>query len=76
MLDWILGTQGMKVWTGCIWLWAETDRQSNEQTNKQIPRSRVLQKPRVTWLVKKLPTFYGSQRFITMFTGACHWSLT
>jgi sulfur relay (sulfurtransferase) DsrC/TusE family protein len=34
-----------------------------------------LEKLTVTQLVKKFPTFYGSQRFITMFTKACHWSL-
>jgi len=28
----------------------------------------------VTQLVKKLPTFYGTRRFITVFTTAHHWS--
>jgi hypothetical protein len=27
-------------------------------------------------LVKKFPTFYGTERFITTFTSACHPSLT
>ena len=27
-------------------------------------------------LVKKFPTFYGTQRFITIFTSACHLSLS
>jgi hypothetical protein len=35
----------------------------------------LLQKLRVTQLVKKYPTFYGTQSFITVFTRACHWSL-
>jgi regulator of sirC expression with transglutaminase-like and TPR domain len=30
----------------------------------------------VTQLVKKFPTFYGTQRLITMFTRAHHWSLS
>jgi len=29
----------------------------------------------VTPLVKKLTAFYCTQRFITTFTAACHWSL-
>jgi hypothetical protein len=40
------------------------------------PWSRVLlEKLVVTELVKKLPAFYETQRFI-MFTRACHWSLS
>jgi hypothetical protein len=35
-----------------------------------------LEKLIVTQLVKKFPTFYGTQRFITEFTRACHWSLS
>jgi hypothetical protein len=27
-------------------------------------------------LVKKFPTFYGTQRFIAAFTSACHLSLS
>jgi len=30
----------------------------------------------VIQLVKKFPTFYGNQRFITLFTRVCHWSLS
>jgi len=33
-----------------------------------------LEKLIVTQLVK-LPAFYGTWRFITMFTRACHWSI-
>jgi hypothetical protein len=41
------------------------------------PRSRVLlQKPTVTQLVNKLPAFYGTRRFISMFTAARHRSLS
>jgi hypothetical protein len=35
----------------------------------------VLENLIVTDLVKKLPTFYGNRRFITVFTRARHWSL-
>jgi len=42
-----------------------------------IPWIRFLvEKLTVTQLVKKFPTFYGSQRFITVFTRACHWTLS
>jgi len=34
------------------------------------------QEPRVTQLVKKFPAFYAIQRFITVLTRACHWSLS
>jgi hypothetical protein len=30
----------------------------------------------VTELVKKFPAFYGTQRFVTMFTIAYHWFLS
>ena len=30
----------------------------------------------VLWLVNKFPAFYGNQRFITIFTKACHLSLS
>jgi len=32
----------------------------------------LLEKLIVTQLVKKLPVFYGTRRFITVFTRACH----
>jgi hypothetical protein len=39
-----------------------------------IPCTRVLlEKKRVTLLVKKLPALYGTQTFITAFTRPCHW---
>jgi len=34
--------------------------------------SRVLEKQIITQLFKKLPAFYGTPRFITMFTTAHH----
>jgi hypothetical protein len=39
------------------------------------PLSRVPEKLLVPQFVKKFPIFYGTQRFITMFTRACHWYL-
>jgi hypothetical protein len=50
---------------------------TNQQTNQLTKWSRVLLgKLIVTELDKKFPTFYGTQRFITMSTTACHWSLS
>jgi len=41
------------------------------------PWSRVLlEKLVVTQLVKKYYYFYGTRRFITVFTRALHWSLS
>jgi hypothetical protein len=41
------------------------------------PWSRVLlDKLTVTQLVTKFPAFYGARWFITVFTRACHWSLS
>jgi hypothetical protein len=37
------------------------------------PWSRLLQKPRVTQLVKKFTVSYGTRRFITVFTRTRHW---
>jgi hypothetical protein len=34
----------------------------------------LLQKPPVVQVLKNFSTFYGTQRFITMFTRALHWS--
>jgi hypothetical protein len=36
----------------------------------------VLEKLTVSQLVKKFPAFYGTRRFITTFTRACHLSLS
>jgi hypothetical protein len=33
----------------------------------------LLVKSPVTQLLKNFPTLYGIWRFITAFTGACHW---
>ena len=45
----------------------------NWLTNKLTPWSRVLfEKLRSSQLVKRLPAFYGNQRFITAFTTARH----
>ena len=40
------------------------------------PWSTVLQKLTGFQIVKKFPTFYGTRRFITAFTSACHLSLS
>jgi len=41
------------------------------------PWSRVFLERLVTpQIVKKFTTFYGTRRFITLFTRACHWSLS
>jgi len=48
-----------------------------QQTNSLTPWSRVLpEKLTVTQLVKKFLVFYGTRRFITVFTRARHWSLS
>jgi hypothetical protein len=36
----------------------------------------LLEKPPVAQLLKNFPTFYGTRRFITVFTRALHWSLS
>jgi hypothetical protein len=36
----------------------------------------LLEKPPVTQLLKKFPTFYGTRKFITLFTRALYWSLS
>jgi hypothetical protein len=38
--------------------------------------SALLEKPPVAQLLKNFPIFYGSRRFITVFTIALHWSLS
>jgi len=45
---------------------------ASNATRQQTPRSRVLEK----LLVKKLPAFYGTRRFITVFTTAFHLTLS
>jgi hypothetical protein len=36
----------------------------------------LLEKPPVAQLLKNFPAFYGTRRFITVFTRALHWSLS
>jgi hypothetical protein len=36
----------------------------------------LFEKLKVTHLLKKLPAFYRTQRFITKFTRACHWTVS
>jgi len=45
---------------------------SNQLTNTLTPRNTVLQKLTVPQLVKKFPTFYEAQGFVTVFTKADH----
>jgi hypothetical protein len=35
----------------------------------------LLEKLSIVQLLKNFPVFYGTRRFITMFTRALHWSL-
>jgi hypothetical protein len=54
----------------------QTQKQTRIITNQPSPLSRVLlEKLTVTQLVKKFPAFYGTRRFITVFTKADHCSL-
>jgi hypothetical protein len=36
----------------------------------------LLEKPPIVQLLKNLPIFYGTQKFITVFTRVLHWSLS
>jgi hypothetical protein len=45
-------------------------------TNQLAPWGRVLDNLIITQLVKKFSTFCGTRSFITIFTRACHWSLS
>jgi hypothetical protein len=36
----------------------------------------LLEKPPIVQLLKNFPVFYGTPRFITVFTRALHWSIT
>jgi hypothetical protein len=40
-----------------------------------LHRTLLLEKLTVAQLLKKLPAFYGTRRFIAVFTTACHWLL-
>ena len=51
--------------------------QYNHLTSLLTPGSRVLlEKLTSSQLVKKFPAFYGTQKFITVFSNACHPSLS
>ena len=53
------------------------DRMTHTGINEPTPTSKVLlEKLRVHQLVKKFPTFYGTQRLITIFTTVHHLSLS
>jgi hypothetical protein len=36
----------------------------------------LLEKPPIVQLLKSFPAFYGTRKFITVFTRALHWSLS
>jgi hypothetical protein len=53
------------------------DGPPSDHRNKLTPWSRaLLEKLIVTQIVKKFPVFYGTRRFITVFTRAHHWFLS
>jgi hypothetical protein len=65
----------------------ETNFCNNDKVRLVLPRSRhkgsptpwswvLVQKRVITQLLKKLPTFYGTEKFITMFTTDLFWSLS
>jgi hypothetical protein len=63
--------------TGIFFFQTNSKKHSLKQNYKKLtPWSTVLEKLTVPQLVKKFPAFYGTQRFITVFTTTCHWSLT
>jgi len=48
----------------------------SQANNKLAPWSRdLLGKVKVAWLVNKCPAFYGTRRFISVFTRAHHWTV-
>jgi hypothetical protein len=52
-------------------------RHENLQTSTYIAHSwswALLEKAPIVQLLKKFPEFYGTRRFITVFTRALHWS--
>jgi hypothetical protein len=55
----------------------QTNKQTDWLTDWLTAWSRIiLEKLLVTLLVKRFPTFYGTWRFITIFTRAHHWSIS
>jgi len=60
-------------WVQVMWIWIRTERTVHLPSYLLTPWSRVLLE-KLTSLqpVKKFPTFYGTQRFITTFTNACY----
>jgi len=56
---------------------SNADEDLNLEISKLTPQSRVLlEKLTGPQLVKKFPAFYGTRRFITVFTRARHLSLS
>jgi hypothetical protein len=70
MLMYHLGDEQQAPW------WPQFRDIVTPSTRMTTPWHRVLlEKLMVTQLVNKFQTFYGTQRFITMFTRICHQSL-
>jgi len=53
-----------------------TEEKECVKTHPLTPWNRVLEKLISSQLLKKFPAFYGTRQFITMFTKACHLSLS
>jgi hypothetical protein len=45
-------------------------------TYSSLMEGALLEKPPIVQLLKNFPAFYGTWRFITVFTRALHWSLS
>ena len=59
------------------WRWPTAQAETCRSNDLLTPWSRVfLEKLTGSQLVKKFPALYGTQRFITAFTSACHLSLS
>jgi hypothetical protein len=65
--------RGTRVYCWTCW---PTQQNMIQLLSNQTPWSwALLAKPPVAQLLENFPTFYGSCRFITVFTRAVHWSL-
>jgi hypothetical protein len=54
----------------------ECYRYTNPLCSTAVARYVRLEKPPVAQLLKNFPPFYGTRRFITVFTRVLHWSLS
>jgi len=58
------------VYFGAVQLHSCYGSHYTSETNHRTPWSRVLDNLIVTQLVRKFPAFYGTRRFVTVFTKA------